>query len=166
MAAPRVQELPIVDEGSWAYLIGSKGQGDADALRERVVAVCEESGWGAVGWSFVAAGHGGEPGNLFEGLRHAVEHADVVVALLGATGQADAELAMAYGHRRPIVGIRFADADAPISETQSMLESYERARVIACEDIDGCAAGLRDVLSDPDFAATIHVAAGERVEDE
>jgi len=162
MAKPQAQEPPILDEGSWAYLIGSEGgQGDAHPLREHVIAACEASGWGAVSWSFVESGHGGDPGNLFEGLRHAVEYADVVVAVLGATGRADAELAMAYGHRRPIVGISLVGEDAPISKTQSMLEGYERARVIACKDIDGCAAELRDVLSDPDFAATIQAAARE-----
>lgn len=42
-----------------------------------------------------------------------------------------------------------------------MLASYERARVIVCDDADQCAIELRAVLDDPEFAATIRRAAGE-----
>lgn len=104
-----------------------------------------------------------DPGSLFEDLRHAVEHADCVVALLGEPGgPADAELVLAYSHRRPIIGLRMSQGDSPASEVQAMLDHYERARVISCQDPEECGAQLRAVLSDPDFGATIRQAVGER----
>ena len=161
-AEPQAQEIPLADEGFWAYLIGPlDGHEDAAPLRERMVEVCEASGWPAISWSPAESGVT-DPGHFFEGVRHAVEHADFVVALLGSTeGWADGELAMAYGHRRPIVGICLSDEDSSIAKARTTLESYELARVISCDDVDECAAGLRDVLADPDFAATVHTAARE-----
>jgi hypothetical protein len=166
-AEHRPQDPTLVDEGSWAYLIGSESdRGVTGLLRDRVIEACEASGWPAVSWPPAKAGHEMDPGHLFEGVRHAVEHADVVVAMLGVdTGSTDAELAMAYGHRRPIVGVQLACEDVSVSATQAMLKGYERARMIVCADVDGCAAELRAVLSDPDFAATIHAAAGEYADD-
>lgn len=160
----QAQESPLADEGSWAYLIapGSDEEG-VDPLRDRVVDACEASGWPTVTRSLAEIRHGPDPGDFFEDLRHAVEHADLVVALLGdAESSLDAELAMAYGHRRPIVGIRLAGDDPSSSELQAMLESYERAHLIACDDVDDCASDLRDLFSDSDFALTVRVAGGER----
>lgn len=163
----RSQDPPLLDEGAWAHLIGSESDREAvDLLRDRVVEACEESGWPAVRGSAVAGRRHMDPGPFFEGVSHSVANADFVIALLGtAGGAADGELAMAYGYRRPVVGIQLAGESSSVSETEAMLDDYERARVIACEDLDECAAGLREILSDPDFAATIHIAAGERAGD-
>ncbi|MEX2447592.1 MAG: hypothetical protein WD404_02480 [Solirubrobacterales bacterium] len=160
---PQNEERPLADEGSWVYLIGAGNRReDAGELRERVIDACEASGWPAVSWSPDTKGAEKEPGRLFEGMRHAVAHSDFVVALLGApAGTVDAELAIAYGHRRPIVGIHRSAEGMAISKTQAMLEDYEVARLIRCEDLEGCAAQLRGVLSDPDFTAAIHASAGE-----
>ncbi|HEU4905129.1 MAG TPA: hypothetical protein VFT19_03305 [Solirubrobacterales bacterium] len=168
MAAENHPKDPLLlDEGSWAYLIGApSNRGAACLLRDRVIETCEENGWPAVSRSFAAGMDPVDPGRFFEGVSHSVGHADFVVALLGiAGGAADGELAMAYGHRRPVVGIRLSGEGSPASETETMLDDYERARVVACDDLEECAAGLRKILSDPDFAATIHTAAGGRAGD-
>lgn len=161
----QAHEAPLADEGSWAYLIApGAGMRDADRLRDRVVDACEASGWPIVTRSLSEAQDASDPGDFFEDLRHAVEHADVVVALLGCPeGSLDAELAMAYGHRRPIVGVRLTGDDSSNSELQAMLERYERAHVIACDDVDDCASDLRDLFSNSDFALTVRAAGGERV---
>lgn len=156
-------EGTVVDEGSWIYLIASAtDRNTGDSLHDRVVETCEAGGWPAVSWPPADADRPPDPGHLFEGVRHAVEHADCVVALLGdAAGRRDAELALAYSHRRPIVGMRSSDDSLPTSEIQAMLATYERARVIVCDDADQCATELRAVLEDPEFAATIRQAVGE-----
>lgn len=163
----QAHELPSIDEGSWVYLIASIGdRQEVGGLRDRVVEVCEESGWPALSWSPSAVADDVDPGHFFEGVRHAVEEADLVVAILGeSAGLADAELAMAFGHRRPIVGVRVSDDGPPASEAQAMLENYGRARVIACDDVDRCAAELRSLFSDPDFAAVVRTAASEHADD-
>lgn len=162
-AENRPQDPSPLDEGSWAYLIGAESdRGAADLLRDQVIETCEERGWPAVSSSSAAGAGPVDPGRFFEGVSHSVGHADFVVALLGvASGAADGELAMAYGHRRPVVGIRFSSESSSASETEAMLDDYDRARVIVCDDLEECAVGLREVLSDPDFVATIHTAAGE-----
>jgi hypothetical protein len=161
----QAQEIPLADEGSWAYLIApGGGEEGADPLRDRVAETCEAGGWPMVRRSPAEAGDTEDPGDFFEGVRHAVENADVVVALLGGGGAAlDAELALAYGHRRPIVGVRLGHEASYSSAVQAMLERYERARVVTGEDPDGCAARLRDLFSDSDFALTVRAAGGERV---
>jgi len=153
----------IVDEGAWIYLIASAARRSAgDPLRERVVQTCEAGGWPAISWPPAGADRASDPGHFFEGVSHAVEHADCVVALLGSEAEAtDVELALAYSHRRPIIGMCISGESSPASEVQAMLENYERARMIACDDADQCAAELQAVLSDPGFAATIRRAAGE-----
>lgn len=161
----QIGELPLADEGSWVYLIApAEGLESADRLRDGVVDACEASGWPTITRYFSADRHISDPGDFFEDLRHAVEHADVVVALLGhADCSLDAELAIAYGHRRPIVGVHLTGQASSASELQEMLGRYERARVIACDDADDCASGLRDLFSDSDFALTVRAAGGERV---
>jgi hypothetical protein len=159
----RAHESRAVDEGAWIYLIGSTPDSSgAGSLRQQVIQACEEGGWPAVSLPLPGAGHPPDPGDLFEGVRHAVGHADCVVALLGEAAETtDAELALAYSHRRPIVGMRGSGDGPADSEMQAMLTSYERARVIVCDDVGECAAELRAVLDDPEFAATIRLAAGE-----
>ncbi len=154
----------MVDGAAWIYLIsGAAGLATEDSVRERVMEICEEGGWPIVGWPTDDPDRHSDPGHLFEDVRHAVEHADCVVAVLGEPGEvADAELALAYSHRRPIIGLRVAREDSPASTVQAMLEGYERARVISCGDSEECGAQLRAVLSDPDFGVTIRQAVGER----
>jgi hypothetical protein len=156
-------KTPVVDEGAWIYVMGLGGDRSADdSLRERVVEACEAGGWPTVSQPSAGGACSRDPGHLFEGIRHAVEHADCVVALLGDSAEmVDAELALVYSHRRPIVGMRVCGESYPVSKVEAMLEGYERARVITCDDAAECAAELRTVFDDPEFAATIRKAAGE-----
>lgn len=110
------REDGAVDEGAWVYLIsGTADRNAPNPLRDRVVETCEAGGWPAVAWPSRAADGCADPGHLFEGVRHAVVHADCVVALIGdAAETADAELALAYSHRRPIIGLRLSDAGSPL----------------------------------------------------
>lgn len=163
MISERKAETTVIDEGAWIYLIGAP-RGDGEALPDRLVETCEENGWPIVSGREVGEDPTGDPGRLFEGISHAVEHADCVVALLGSSAElADAELALAYSHRRPIVGMCAIDEKRPASEVEAMLEGYERARLIACGSSAECAAELAAVLGDPEFAATIRHAAAERL---
>jgi hypothetical protein len=160
-----VGEATALDEGAWIYLIDhGSDRGAGDALSKRVTEACEAGGWPTVSRSAVGEGGASDPGSLFEGISHAVEHADCVVVLLGdSAGTADAELGLAYSHRRPIVGMRVSDQTHPVSRVEAMLEGYERARMIVCDDDAQCAAELRTVFDDPEFAATIRRASGERM---
>jgi nucleoside 2-deoxyribosyltransferase len=157
-------EPEVVDGAAWIYLISPAVDRLAgDSVHERVVEVCAKGGWPTVGWPTEDSERHRDPGHLFEDVRHAVEHADCVIALLGDLDEtADAELALAYSHRRPIIGLRSARKDSTASEVQAMLEGYERARVISCGDSEECGSRLHAVLSDPDFGATIRQAVGER----
>ncbi|HET7445776.1 MAG TPA: hypothetical protein VFJ57_14075 [Solirubrobacterales bacterium] len=92
----------------------------------------------------------------------AVEHADVVIVLLdGDSAVIDTELGFAYNHRRPIVGLGFAGENPQSSPTRAMLGSYDRGRIVECEDLEECAAGLRRVLLDTAFIALVDEAAAE-----
>lgn len=155
-----------LDEGAWIYLVGHVAERSGeDPLRACIAEICEARGWSTVGRPLADKTGSRDPGHLFEGIRHAVEHSDCVIALLGDSAEAvDAELALAYSHRRPIVGIRISGAGDPASGIQAMIEDYERARVVACDDLDDCATGLNTILDDPEFAATMHRAAGEHAE--
>jgi nucleoside 2-deoxyribosyltransferase len=94
-------------------------------------------------------------------MSHAVERADAVVVLMSSrSAMTDVELAFAYRHNRPVVGLRLRDQE-PNSEIQAMLQRYGRARVVDCADIEDCVAALRSALSDAQFGATIREAAGE-----
>lgn len=158
-AAPAA-EPGAIDEGAWIYLIAA-GEGAEKSLRERIAQTCEAGGWPAIGLPADEDDELRDPGRLFENVSHAVAHADLVVALLGDRGETtDAELALAYSHRRPIVGVRVGP-DPSASGIEGMLEGYERARLISCDDAEECATRLRAVLSDPDFGETVRRAAGE-----
>jgi hypothetical protein len=164
---PHAVEASVLDEGAWVYLVSFVPDGDgANLLRECVVEACEAGGWPVVSEPAPGAPAPGDPGQRFESVRHAVEHADCVVALIGETTEtADAELALAYSHRRPIVGLRFEGTDSSASAVQEMLNSYDRARVLACDGPDECGVKLRAVFADHDFAETIRMAAGEHAGD-
>lgn len=85
-----------------------------------------------------------------------------MIALLGEPGNsADAELVLAYSHRRPIIGLATSQGK-PTSRVQAMLGDYERARVISCADPEQYAARLREVFADPEFSAIIRQAVGEQ----
>jgi hypothetical protein len=152
------------DGASWVYLISSSaGLTGEDPVRGSVVTACEEGGWPVVSWPPEGTAQRADPDHLFEDVRHAVEHADCVIALLGQAGEsADAELAIAYSHRRPIIGLRTDGERSSVSGVQAMLERYERARVVSCSSPDECASQVRAVLSDPGFGATIRQAVGEQ----
>lgn len=156
-------ETTAADGDAWIYLISSAtGLSVEDRVREHIEEACEEGGWPIVGRPAEDSGEPRDPGRLFEDVRHAVEHADCVIALLGELGEsADAELVLAYSHRRPIIGLATGQG-SPASEVQAMLEDYERARVISCADSKECATRLRGVLADPDFSAIIRQAVGEQ----
>lgn len=162
----RDAEEMIVDEGAWIYLIGTEADPKGgEALHERLAEACEASGWPVVSKRAAGGERSDDPGRLFEEISHAVEHADCVVALLGgSTDMADAELALAYSHRRPIVGMRVpGEEDHLASRVETMLGGYERARVITCDNVAECGAELATAFDDPEFAATIRRAAGEHV---
>lgn len=161
---PAVGEIRDLDEGSWVYL--SLGAADLRArpdLREQVVKACESSGWPAVSWS-PSPRKGHDVSRFFEGIDHAVEHADVVIVLMeGDSAVADAELASALKHRRPVIGLSFAAENLQTSAIRGTLNSYERARVVECADVNDCVSGLREALTDRGFGVTIHEAASEGV---
>jgi nucleoside 2-deoxyribosyltransferase len=166
-AQPQVDEVHELDEGSWVYLSlwGVERRTERD-LHQRVIEACEASGWPAVSWSPPAhKGNVTDSSRFFEGMSHAVEHADVVVVLVNSpSAMTDAELAFAYRHNRPVVGLRLGSQRTTASAVQAMLQRYGRAHLIDCADIDDCAAGLREALTDPGFAATIREAAGEQLD--
>lgn len=67
---------------------------------------------------------------------------------------ADAELTLAYTHRRPVVGVQ-VDGVALDSDARMLLHDYERGRVVTCGTPEECVTALGRTLSDPDFAETI-----------
>jgi len=161
----RTDEVHDLDEGSWLYLSlgGTAHPREHDDLRRRVIDACEKSGWPAVSWSPVPhEGNVIDSARFFDGMSHAVEHADAVVVLLNAPSPlTDVELAFAYSHNRPIVGLRIGDRDSS-SAVQAMLRRHGRAYVLDCTDVDECIDSLHKALADPHFAETIRQAAGEQ----
>jgi len=156
-------ETTAVDGDAWIYLIDSAApRSVADPARQRIEQACEEGGWPIVRRPAEDSVSHRDPGRLFEDVRHAVEHADCVIALLGEPGDStDAELVLAYSHRRPIIGLATSQG-GPASVVQAMLGDYERARVISCAAPEDYAPRLREVLADPDFSAIIRQAVGEQ----
>lgn len=160
----RTGEVRDLDEGSWVYLsLGVAERGAGHDLRQRVVDVCEESGWPAVSWSPTPhEGNVFDSARFFDGMSHAVEHADAVVVVLDdPSPMTDVEIAFAYTHNRPIVGLRVGNRDSG-SEVQGMLRSHGRAYVVDCADIDECVDSLRQALSNPRLSEAIREAAGEQ----
>lgn len=157
-----------LNEGSWAYVsLPDLEKGEAD-LRSIVVEACESSGWHAVSSSLPERDGGDlDSARVFERMSHAVGHADVVVVLMdGSSAMTHAELAFAYEHHRPVIGLTFemGKKDGSSSEAQATLERYAWARLVECVSPDDCASGLREVLTDPDFAVTIRGAAREKAD--
>jgi hypothetical protein len=160
-AESKALEPPVVDEGPWVYLSDSvESEGTGEDLHGRIAEACEASGWPAIWSPAERRGRGADPGRFFEGVRQAVERADVVVAFISrATEMTNAELILAYSHRRPVVGICLTGEDA--SEARSILREYERARVITCSDPDQCVSDLRAIFADPEFAEIIRLATSD-----
>ena len=152
-----------LDEGSWVYL--SLGDSDSvdHALSRRVIEICKSSGWPAVTCS--PPQHENSPADsarFFEGMSHAVEHADVViVSVNGPSAMADAELAFAYRYKKPVIALRIQRGEAVASDVRAMLRRYDRAFIVDCIDMEGCVGGLREAFEDPRFAEIISDAAGE-----
>lgn len=156
-------EMLELDEGSWAYLsLGNRGRDDR-ALSQRLIETCESHGWPAVTWS-PSQHEGGAAGSVrfFEGMSHAVEHADVVIVSADASSaMADVELAFACRYNRPVIILRIQHEETVPSEVRAMLRRYDRAFVVDCADADGCVGGLREVFDDPRFAGVVSDATGE-----
>lgn len=152
---------PEIDEGSWVYLSAAQSADPSvQGLRECLVEACEASGWATVSRSSEErVGRGADPGNFFESMRHAVEHADVVVSLIDERSEmSGVELALAYSHGRPVIGVQVSGGRLPEAGVESMLKGYARGRVIVCRDAEECATGLREAFTDPDFVETIRQA--------
>ncbi|HSC21144.1 MAG TPA: hypothetical protein VLC07_05395 [Solirubrobacterales bacterium] len=150
---------PELDEGAWIYLSTGKGGPKEAGLLEKVAEACAKSGWRTVRHPPLSLdGHGADPGRYFASVSHAVEHADVVVAVFGERDElADAELTLAYSHGRPVVGLRIGEAPLD-TQPRRLLGGYERARLLTCATPGECAISLHDTLSDPAFAETIRQA--------
>jgi hypothetical protein len=158
----RDEAIHELDEGSWVYLSMRAGDGaGAGDLHRVLVAACEENGWPAVTWSSQQGVDHADSARFFEGMSHAVAHADVVVVVLdGASAMTDAELAFAYRHRRPVLAVRIRDEVAS-SDVRAMLHGYDRALTISCAGAGDCSDGLKNAFADPGFAEVIRNAMAE-----
>lgn len=159
MAAEGQSEAPELDESSWVYLsAGSSAQPADRALLEQIVEACARSGWTAVSHPPPKPDGSSDPGRHFASVSHAVEHADVFVAMIGDEDEmADAELTLAYSHGRPVVGLQIGEASLD-TQARMLLAGYERARIVTCSTPGECAVSLQETLSDPAFVETIRQA--------
>lgn len=160
MAAEEQRDAPELDESSWVYLsIGSSSTSGDGELLMKVVEACARSGWPTVSHPPPNRdGAAADPGRYFASVSHAVEHADVVVAVLdGRDERADAELTLAYSHSRPVVGVQVGETLLD-TEARMFLAKYERARIVTCSSPGECAVSLYETLSDPAFVETIRQA--------
>ncbi len=153
------REAPELDESSWVYLsAGSSGESTDRSLLEQIVEACARSGWRTVTHPPPRPDGTIDPGRHFASVSHAVEHADVFVAMIGSEDEmADAELTLAYTHGRPVIGVQIGEASLD-TQARMLLTGYERARVITCSTPGECAVSLQKTLSDPDFVETIRQA--------
>jgi len=152
-------EAPELDEGSWAYLsVGSSLRPSEAALLEKVVEACARSGWRTVSHPPPKPDGAADQGRHLDSVSHAVEHADVFVAMIGGQDEmADAELNLAYRHGRPVIGVQIGEASLD-TEVRMLLAGYGRARIVTCSTPGECAVSLRETLSDPAFVETIRQA--------
>lgn len=152
-------EAPELDENCWVYLsAGTTAQLADGALLEQIVDACARSGWRTVRHPPLKPDGAADPGRHFASVSHAVEHADVVVAMIGGEDEmADAELTLAYSHGRPVVGVQIGEASLD-TQTRMLLTGYERARIVTCSTPGECAISLQETLSDPAFIETIRQA--------
>lgn len=148
-----------VDEASWIYLSSAPAEDQRDrALEAELVEACARSGWKTVSHPTPSEmGASVDPGRFYSSVSHAVEHADVVVAVIGDSGgMTDAELTLAYSHGRPVVGVQIGEALS--SQAEMLLHGYERARIVSCRTPGECALSLQETLSDPAFVETMRQA--------
>lgn len=159
MAAEGHSEAPELDESSWVYLsAGSSAQPADSALLEQIIEACARSGWRTVTHPPPEPDGAADPGRHFASVSHAVEHADVFVAMIGSEDEmADAELTLAYSHGRPVVGVQIGEASLD-TQARMLLAGYERARIVTCSTPGECALSLQEALSDPAFVETIRQA--------
>jgi|SRR6186997_3583779 len=152
-------EAPGLDESSWVYLsAGSSAQPADRALLEQIVEACAKSGWRTVRHPAPKSDGDADQGRHFASVSHAVEHADVFVAMIGGEDEmADVELTLAYSHGRPVVGVQIGEASLD-TEARMLLAGYERARIVTCSTPGECAVSLQETLSDPTFVETIRQA--------
>ncbi|MFL5833996.1 MAG: hypothetical protein ACJ76B_08440 [Solirubrobacterales bacterium] len=152
-------EAPGLDEGSWAYLsAGSTLRSSEAALLEEIVEACARSGWRAVSHPPPKPDGDADQSRHLASVSHAVEHADVFVAMIGDEDKmADVELTLAYSHGRPVVGVQMGEASLD-TEARMLLPGYERARIVTCSTPGECAVSLQETLSDPAFVETIRQA--------
>jgi len=152
-------EAPELDEGSWAYLsAGSSLRSSETALLEKIVEACARSGWRTVSHPPPKPDGATDQGRHLASVSHAVEHADVVVAMIGDEDEmADVELTLAYSHGRPVVGVQIGEPSLD-TEARMHLPGYERARIVTCSSPGECAVSLQETLSDPAFVETIRQA--------
>jgi hypothetical protein len=161
MTAEDQHGTPEIEEGSWAYLSTGPAEDAAGRLLlEELMEACAESGWKAVTHPPAErAGRTTDPGRFFASVSQAVEHADVVVAVIGMSSEiSDAELTLAYSHRRPVVAVQVGEAP-PDSAATKLLHEYERARIVVCDTPGQCRVSLQQAFADPAFAETIRQAA-------
>ena len=164
MAVEDQREPVELDEDSWVYLsAGASAHPEEETLLEKVIEACANSGWKTV--SHPPRDRRGvtvDPGLYFASVSHAVEHADVVVAVLGGKDEAasrarDAEAYHPNSHGRPVGGVEVSEG-ALDTEARMLLSDYERARIVTCSTPGECATSLQEALSDPSFAETIRQA--------
>lgn len=151
------ERAPEIDEASWIYLSSTPGEDQAyQALLAELVEACAKSGWKTVSHPPPSQmGDAVDPGRFFSSVSHAVEHADVVVAVIGSSSEmTEAELTLAYSHGRPVVGVQIGEAP-PESQAEMLLHAYGRARIVSCEAPGECALSLQETLSDPVFIEKI-----------
>jgi hypothetical protein len=159
MAYGNAQEIAALDEGSWIYLsTGSRATSLDPEFLETLVEACVQSGWRAVTHPPPERGGDAPDSGYVASVSHAVEHADLVVAMLGKRNEiTDAELTLACGHGRPVVGVQVGKAPLD-GEASVLLDGYERARIVTCDSAQECAVSLQKTLSDPAFVETIRQA--------
>src|SRR4051794_37589247 len=94
-------------EGSWIYMSGPMQVPDreqAAVFYDRLADACEAQGWHVYRPYREIEATGDAPSALFDRFRHAVEHADALVAYVGAPSSGvGAEIALAYQRQRPII---------------------------------------------------------------
>jgi hypothetical protein len=155
-------------EGSWIYVSGpmrASGFDDAEELSDRLAEVCEASGWQAYRPYTDARDAESPEAPLIPRLRHAVGHAEACVFNIGNPfPDVGTELAWAAEHRRPVIAVQMR-GDQPSPLLTSLINEYDRAALLICNDPDDCAEKVRQTFHDPDWYEVVRAAGAELVED-
>ena len=160
--ADRREDVPT--EGAWIYLSGPMqvpDQEESVALYDRLSEACADYGWHVYRpYSEILARESGED-SLAPRLRHALGQADLCVFYIGKPSSGvGTEAAWATEHKRPVVAM-YLRGEKPSPLLCDLLDGYERARVLACNDPDDCATKLQGVLADPGWQDIIRLAGAE-----